>query len=508
MTVKAFWGVSILNVINLNNLINVPDDSLTKIEEQYSLNIKKQKDKGDKYTEQESLKEFLKHLQNNGNKYISTDGFIFNYTELQLTEFDILKNTTDFILNIELKGGELPESKIQKQLRQHKFYLSKTNKNIYIYTYNAATNRLYMLDNEDNLVNGDIDSLITYMNTPYDTTFDISDVLAPENFIISPFNNPVEFMNDNYLLNDTQISHKNTLKTSNENFFVVGKPGTGKTLLMYDLAKTYISENKSVLIIHCGKLNNGHRVLKSNYNMNIEPIKYITSINLNEYDLIIIDEMQRLKPGQPSEIIAQANGKVIFSGDPDQTLQATHNTENPSELGYKLKSTDIIDRFCTDHALKKITLKQKIRTNKWLSEFIKGLMDVTYLPSTNQNIKRYVNFVYFDDYTKAKVYWNNLLLDKPNRNKLLSLPSSQFNPDIYKEFDRENSFDVIGQEFDTVTTVVGSNITYNENGKMDSFDTYYPSSKALFQNITRTKKGLNFVIINNPTFLKRLLELL
>ena len=71
-------------------------------------------------------------------------------------------------------------------------------------------------------------------------SIDSDKLFVPSNYLISPFNNTQRFIRDEYFLN----------------------AGTGKTLLMYDIAKTIQNEGKSPIVIHCGKLNAGHERLK------------------------------------------------------------------------------------------------------------------------------------------------------------------------------------------------------------------------------------------------------
>ncbi len=56
-------------------------------------------------------------------------------------------------------------------------------------------------------------------------------------------------------------------------FCITANAGTGKTLLMYDIAKELISLGNNILIIHCGKLNGGHSELITEYNWDIKPIR-------------------------------------------------------------------------------------------------------------------------------------------------------------------------------------------------------------------------------------------
>ena len=61
------------------------------------------------------------------------------------------------------------------------------------------------------------------------------------------------------------------MKKHDENLFQIGEVTkilgvTRKTLLVYDIAREFIQDKKSVLAIHCGKLNQGHNLLNEKYN--------------------------------------------------------------------------------------------------------------------------------------------------------------------------------------------------------------------------------------------------
>lgn len=490
-----------MKVINLYSLININStDIYSKMEDKFSFSMKNH--------EKITLSKFIDKLRKDATKPFSTEGYVYDYHLIgNEKEFDILKNTPNFILNIELKSANKTVNAMQKQLQQNKYYLGKTNKKVYSFVYYEQDDVIYMLDDNENMIEADENLLASLMNTPYDSTIDITDLLSPEKFLVSPFNDVKKFMENDYLLTQSQTSYLRTIDNQ-KSTLIIGKAGTGKTLLVYDLAKKYLKEKKTVLIIHCARLNQGQTFLNKNYGFSISSFKDLPDLDLSKYDLVIIDEMQRLTLEQAQDIISKVNvkQKLVFSGDPYQTLN------NNGELGNILSSKDEIDNFCTENRFKKIRLSKKIRTNKNLSEFIQGLMDLNYPYDfdRNSNISNYVTFSYFNKINEAKEYWESLELNNKNNDKrMLTLPASLYKTDIYSDFSGSStSFDVIGQEFNTVVTLVGPNITYSERGKLYSSGTYYPSTNSLFQNITRTKGKLHFVIINNEVFLNRLIDLL
>ena len=92
-------------------------------------------------------------------------------------------------------------------------------------------------------------------------------------------------------------------KTTTSFISIIGSAGTGKTLLTYDIAKELRLDGKKPLIIHCGILNNGQDKLKNKHGWDITSIKYYYTHELSDYDVVIIDEAQRIYPDQLNKIV-------------------------------------------------------------------------------------------------------------------------------------------------------------------------------------------------------------
>ncbi|UOQ50495.1 DUF2075 domain-containing protein [Gracilibacillus caseinilyticus] len=153
--------------------------------------------------------------------------------------------------------------------------------------------------------------------------------------------------------------------SSKKNFLVQGKPGTGKSLLMYDIAKELI-DREQVLIIHTGKLNDGHRKLIEK-GFNISPIKQYKKIDTDKkIKYILIDESQRLKLHQLNDFIeysGRSDVKLVFFADGEQTLHKSEANEKICE-----KITFHIEQG--QNQGEKFKLKSKIRSNIDLAQFI------------------------------------------------------------------------------------------------------------------------------------------
>ena len=74
---------------------------------------------------------------------------------------------------------------------------------------------------------------------------------------------------------------------------IKGKAGTGKTLLTFDITKELTISN-TIIVIHCGILNNGHLTLRDDYWWKIIPARDLNNIDYSKYNLVVVDEAQRI----------------------------------------------------------------------------------------------------------------------------------------------------------------------------------------------------------------------
>ncbi len=419
-------------------------------------------------------------------------------------EFDLLRFGEDYLVNIEIKNSST-EEKILKQLQRNKYYLDFVSNKTYHFTYIENENKLYFLN--DNIIE-EVDFKVLGKHLYTQTIKDIKDIdtlFNPTDYLVSPFNSTKKFIENKYFLTHQQESIKtNIVKITKDNtkanfFAVTGDAGTGKTLLTYDIAKEVINSDKKVLIIHCGQLNKGHEKLNSKDNWKIIPIKSYNASNLDDYDLVIVDEAQRIYPKQLEDIVKNIQdnkGKCIFSYDKAQTL---HITEVRRDIGEKISQITSILKY---------KLSETIRTNKNLASFIKMIFNKKRkIPLLNKDD---IEISYFNNYDDAKEFLEIL---KGKQWEVIRFTPSQYNNDSHEKCFTslsDTSHKVIGQEFDNVAVVMDSNFSYNEEKGRLIYrgSSYYHPVKMLFQNMTRTRKKLHIVIINNSEVMNRCLSIL
>lgn len=449
-----------------------------------------------------SLVNVLTHQSDNKNIFHQ---FYVGYLIPQIgKEFDLLRLGKEYIINLELKKTSTPE-KIQKQLKRNKYYLSFIERKIHNFCFRSDTKELFHLDDNDELKNADFSYLIKLLEAQkIDNIVNVDSLFNPSNYLVSPFNSTEKFINDEYFLTKQQETIKSQVlkiiedQTTTSFISIIGSAGTGKTLLTYDIAKELRENGKKSLIIHCGLLNNGQLALNEEHGWNIIPIKDYSRYELPEYDVVIIDEAQRIRPSQLNKIVEKIqsfNGKCIFSYDKLQTLAKDEERNNIDELINNISS------------MVSYQLTEKIRTNKEIASFMKALFYGTsaFTPLSKDNIQ----LNYFNNIKDARDYLDTL---DDQEWEILRFTPSQYDNEHHKKYansSHRTSHEIIGQEFENVVITIDNFFFYDATGKLAYRDrTYYDATKMLFQNITRTRKRLNIVLINNSELLDRCVSIL
>lgn len=455
--------------------------------------------------EVEDLASLVNSLQAWVNNRYVLDGFYVGYKIPQIgKEFDLLRIGEEFVVNIELKRSSTEEI-IKHQLIRNNYYLNAIGKPVYCWSFVSSTKQLYFLDSSNTIQLVDISHLSQSLgNQAIGNIGNINNLFNPSVYLVSPFNSTDKFMNEEYFLTQQQEEIKsnifNAMQDSSQSRFVsiTGSAGTGKTLLVYDIAKEIIRINKRPLIVHCGQINEGQQKLRDNYGWEIIPIKLYKYHNLSNYDALIVDEAQRIYPNQLDAmvgIIQSINGKCIFAYDRKQTLAAW---EEQRKIHDKIVAIANIETY---------KLTEKIRTNKEIASFIRALFNKNKpLASTaGENIE----ISYFSSADDARAYLESIRIKGW---EVLRFTPSQYeneHHETYSSVQNKTSHGVIGQEFDNVAVVIDQFFSYSQNGELIyKGGAYYHPVKMLFQNITRTRIKLNVVVIENSELLNRCASML
>ena len=332
----------------------------------------------------------------------------------------------------------------------------------------------YRLTLSDNLVRSDLSEIADMLkkcDAPYDEN--ISRSFRASEYLISPMKNPDKFIRGKYFLTPAQEYVKTELIKSIDSaersagsrggrcgsfFHITGRPGTGKTLLLYDLART-LSVSGSTVIIRCGELTEGERIISrevSNLDIISADDLGITG-ELSSYDFVLADEAQRLSTEGFETICRSADAcdqVCIFSSDPETVLTTAERDRN------------IAGRI---HALPpagEFELSERLRMNRELYNFIMTLKNLRHKTDKTYSYED-VSVNYANDipeavrlitYFRSRGYvFINACTPKHSVNEDGSDPFA----DIAEEFDVHH---IIGREYDKVVMLIDSSFYYDENG--------------------------------------------
>lgn len=285
-------------------------------------------------------------------------------------EFDLLQIKDDQIVNIELKSGKVSDEAVRKQLLQNRYYLSVQGKMIQSYTYISSQERLVRLNNHDHIVEADWDQLcLALQRQSKDYEGDIEDLFQAEMYLFSPVTEPERFLNKEYFLTSQQKDIERRIldkirKVKYGYFWFCGLPGTGKTLLLYDIAMK-LSVHQKVCMIHCGETGKEWKILHDR----LLRIAFLSDSqleecpDLKEYSAILVDEAHLLTE-EKLHVILELSEKhpVIFSSDDEDMIS---DEEMDRTMIHEIEHLPDIQSF---------HLTNRIRTNAELSSFIQNMM--------------------------------------------------------------------------------------------------------------------------------------
>lgn len=485
--------------------------SLSRIHEELPFNIveKHSSQKRDlqrtKVHEIESLRLFVDALLAAGVSLDECDGFFYSFHIPQIgKEFDLLKFTDRLCLNIELKSTSVSQEQILGQLLKNRHYLSHLGKRLALYSVVTDSMSCYKLSLNDELVNvdfGEIVSAVRQIKTGY--TGHIDNLFRASNYLVSPLNNPSRFIQGEYFLTQAQEQVKKSVLSGVDSaflsayFHITGKPGTGKTLLLYDIAKT-LSKNGKTVIIHCGKLSPGQYKIRNEIdNLNIVSVSELRdeSFSLSDYTYILVDESHRIYTEQFDAICDSVNKNdqiCIFSSDPEQVLSAS---ETRNDIVAKIEALHLDGQF---------TLSEKIRTNRELHSFIMCMKDLNHRPKV---LMDYSNVVLnYANTTQEAQYL--LAYYRSKGFKFINYTKSNYAPSPFSAYAEDfDTHHVIGQEFDKVVMLLDSSFFYDEDGKLQGIPHPNPNylyPNLFYQGVTRVREELALIVVNAPELFEKI----
>ena len=327
--------------------------------------------------ETEGLKRLTERLYER-NRDIADYSFFYSFNMPKLgKEFDLIRVDEESIVNIELKSGNVSDEAIRRQLLQNRYYLATTGRSIAFYTYVSNDDRLLRLSNSGRLVEAGFDELAETLAKQKECyAGNIEDLFKEEEYLISPLTDPGRFLRREYFLTYQQRDiEKQMLSVISEAKGGIciqgftGLPGTGKTLLLYDLAMQ-LSENAAVCVLHFG----AHEKELEQLDERLKRIDFYYCDNgtvpevKRDYRMILVDEGHKINKDTLDRILRlseRLRAGIIISYDREDMMSYEVIKNTGAELIEQLPG------------FKGYKLTNRIRLNSELSSFISMLMHVS-----------------------------------------------------------------------------------------------------------------------------------
>ena len=429
------------------------------------------------------------------------DGFYFSFTIAHISkEFDLLKISGDgeCVLNIELKSENIEESRIIKQLSQNRYYLSHISNTIYSFTYVMETNTLYNLNEKGYMRVCSMEDLADvicrqafsgYVEKDLDLYFRASD------YLISPAAEPEKFLQGNYFLTNQQSEFKRKIlemfseaegTEDNPVVDVRGTAGTGKTLLLFDVAMA-LSRKKRVLILTGGIIQEGHRVIDERLrNVFIRSADGFTEVE--DWNYLFVDEANRISPDVRDRIMGYIKARgipCIMAHDP-HTLMDKDGKLEEAEKEIEAVSSVLLE------------FTGNIRINRPVYSFLQRLFHQSERPAElDYNCIEVLYAGSREEAFPILAYYSGRGYHK------ITLPGG--GPVVGEGLGEE---EIIGLEFDCVSVILDGRFYYDEEKHLRCRgERAEEALNLLYEGISRTREKMCILVMENRELFDRVLAL-
>ena len=454
----------------------------------------------------DSLRILTDALAERGITVKDTDGFYFGFViPLIGKEFDLLKVTGKYCLNIELKSQDVGEEQILAQLRKNRHYLTLLRRELMLFTDVTDTLKCYRRSDDTELEPadiGDIARAVRKCRAAYHGR--IEKLFRTSEYLISPEEDPERFLQGQYFLSPAQDYVKAELLRDIAGtpycafFHIYGKPCTGKTLLVYDLAKHLSGIGKT--LITCGEEPSGGLISISE---SIENLDFVAVLDIacpeqiSGYDFILVDEALRVEPASFGIIVKAAETYeqvCIFSTDPTAIL-TVQEQEN-----------DILERIHTLGLSGEYELSERLRLNMELQTFILKLKNLGCKTEKNYEFE-HVSVNYANNTAEA----HGIIKYFREKGYVFINPHRRSDDPFA---DLEESFGyrhIAGREYGSVVMLMDGSFSYDKDGYLMGIpvpDPGHPYPNIFYPGITRVREHLALVILDAPELLNSILSIL
>lgn len=449
--------------------------------------------------EAESVVRLVQALRAHGaTRPLYFEGFVFSFSIPQISsEFDLLKITSDAVVNVELKSENVGTRRIGEQLARTRHYLAPLERTIHTFTFVSDSGRLYERNQSGVVRQVDVARLVHVLGSAGNAyEGQIEELFRVSNYLVSPLNDTDKFLAGQYFLTNHQMqirasflgACKRTSREAQPAFLVYGSAGTGKSLLLYDLARA-LGSTQQACVIHCGLLSAGHEELNQRqHDFCVVSAKRSERVDLGGYAAILVDEAQRMWPSQLRHVVeAAASSHVPLYLSLDRRQVLSHR-----EDAYDIE--EVVRDLCPTVSVWE--LSRKIRTNRELTAFVRALFDL-------RGGDRYAHTTRVKVGCAQDAAGARELIDafRDDGYQYITLAHTSHDDHDLDELDIAgcpNPHMVIGQEFDKVVMAVGPHFSLKDN---------FLHRQLLYQGLTRARSEIALVVYGNEELLVRLLSL-
>ncbi len=420
-------------------------------------------------------------------------------------EFDLLRIYSDCVINIELKSGNVTDEVIRRQLVQNKAYLAMLGLDMYFFTYVSGSDRLVRLTHSDRLVEASWEEMRAVLEKGRDCyNGRIEELFKEERYLISPLTDPEKFLRKEYFLTSQQRDIKKQIlrrlrQASAEGVVAApqgftGFPGTGKTILLYDIAME-LSRKDPVCIFHLGSYMQelahlDRRLKRIDFYYGREAFENEITAG---YRTILVDEGHNMDGRMLKKLMELSdnwNAPIVISYDREDAVAV----EEQGECGSSL--IEALEGF------KGYRLTNRIRLNTELSGFIRAVMHYGY--GERRRAYPSVSLVYASNDSEA-----DSLLGIFTKEGYEFICDASLGETGYAG--RQVSIaEAEGREYPKVVMLIDKSFYYDERACLRHGDNNDETQavRNLFRGLSRAKEKIALVVKGNEQVFSRLLSLL
>ena len=422
------------------------------------------------------------------------DGFAFSYPIPHVPkEMDLLKVGENRVLDIELKSRKVGEEKVKKQLTRNRYYLSFLGRGITCLCYTSEDDSwLRLVDEEVLPATWDDAVQFLYEAADFDPSLDFDALFDPSNYSISPVMNRDAFLAGKYFLTDQQEETKRSVLKYLEvedsgGHLVMGEAGTGKSLLLYDIALTMARQTgRPALIFHGAGLSPEHYAFNREcHDITLLGPQYLMIANVSQYCLVGFDEAHRMYPNGFRRAIQAANdAEVPFLVMLDSGQEMSHR-EQANDIESIAKELIPVERHI-------VTLSKKLRSNAKVASYIEALVNGARCNVRNRD------GISLEFAPRDEVALQLVELYQKNGYQFIPISPSMYKSSHLNTFQIggcPNTHGVIGLEYDSVVMVVTDCIRFDGERLCDGphpNENLLPT-KLLYQGLTRARERIAII---------------